>query len=198
MSETALDRLRLLVIAALIIGSASGCATIVSDRQYAVTVDNPPAPTCFAVYDRKNQVIEQGVTPQQVNLDAKAFPFWPAKYTVVMAGNDSTSQRQEVKAGFDPWIAGNLLIGGGLGAIVDGATGAMFKLPKRITGNVAPQYAVTDTQVGHQIASSVMQRTSVPANPGDQSNPSNDTSTQVMAASHANNEPDDISSGIRR
>lgn len=134
----------------------TGCATVVSEKRYPVTIANSQTPTFFSVHDRKNQVIHQGVTPQQVTLDAKAFPFWPAKYSVVFAGQDSASESHELKAGIDPWVAGNIVLGGGLGAIVDGATGAMFKLPKTITGNVPPQFAVTDPNQGSFLASSMM------------------------------------------
>lgn len=160
---------------ALLLVCQTGCATIVSEKNYPVTINNSPGPTFFSVQDRKNNVIHQGITPQQVTLDAKAFPFWPAKYTVVYAGTESTTQRHEVKAGFDPWVAGNLLIGGGLGAVVDGATGAMFKLPKRVEGNVPAQYAVTDQQLGTLLAGNTPNATQSPgfvprSTPGRQPN----------------------------
>jgi len=139
-------------LAVLFSVSQIGCATLVSEKRYPVTIDNTHGPTFFSVQDGKNKVIHQGVTPQQVTLDAKYRPFWPAKYTVVYAGHESTTQRREVKAGFDPWIAGNLVLGGGAGAIVDGATGAMFKLPERIEGDVPARFAVTDQHLGSQLA----------------------------------------------
>lgn len=126
----------------------SGCASVLSERKYAVTFDNAGGPTYFAVADRKQNVIHQGVTPQQVTLDAKAFPFWPAKYQVSFAGQEGFTHEQEIKAGFDPWIAGNILLGGVAGTIVDGATGAMFKLPGRVDGQVPAQYAMTDVTQG--------------------------------------------------
>ncbi|QDT06144.1 hypothetical protein K227x_45520 [Rubripirellula lacrimiformis] len=158
-----------LLAGALAIGIAAGstgCATVVSERRYPVTIDNPPAPTYFSIYNRKNEVVHQGVTPQQVTLDAKAFPFWPAKYTVVLSGTDSTSQRQELKATLDPWFAGNILIGGGAGAVVDGATGAMFRLPPRVAGNVAPQYAVVEPNMGSMLATSEMTKPDQIGKPG--------------------------------
>ena len=97
-------------------------------------------------------MIASGVTPQQVTLEAKSLPFWPAKYSVDFAGAESTSQRQEITASVDPWVVGNIVLGGGAGAVVDGFTGAMFKLPKSIEGNVPPQFAVTDPSVGSAIA----------------------------------------------
>jgi hypothetical protein len=131
----------------------SGCATIFSDHKYPVTVDNSGGATFFAVRNRKNQVIHQGVTPQQVTLDANAHPFWPAKYTVTYAGQGDYVQQREIPVKVDPWIAGNLLIGGVPGFLVDGATGAMWRLPERVTGDVPSQYALADVTEGARIAS---------------------------------------------
>ncbi len=129
-----------------------GCATIMSEKRYPVTIDNTHGPTFFSVHDRKNNVIHQGVTPQQVTLDAKSRPFWPAKYSVVFAGDESTTQRRELKASLDPWAAGNFVIGGGIGLVVDGASGAMFKLPKTVSGEIPAQFAITDTNQGAALA----------------------------------------------
>ena len=149
-------------LALWIIAATSGCATIVSEKRYPVTIQNAAAPTYFSVHNRKNEVIASGVTPQQVTLEAKSMPFWPARYTVAFAGDESTSQRREVKAGFDPWTAGNLVLGGGAGAIVDGFTGAMFKLPKTVEGDVPPQFAVTDPGAGAMLAGEAQQRGAEP------------------------------------
>ncbi len=156
---------------------SSGCATVMSEKRYPVTIENAQSPTFFSIHDRKNDVIQQGVTPQQVTLDAKAFPFWPAKYSVVFAGHESSSQKQEFRAGFDPWIAGNLLLGGIPGAVVDGATGAMFRLPKKITGSVPPQFAVTDLPTGSAIAKAKMQA------PATESIAETDSQAETMLAS---------------
>ncbi len=178
----ALTRLLLLAVAGVSLFS-TGCATVMSERRYPVVIDNTPGPTYFSVYDRKNNVIQQGVTPQKVTLDAKAFPFWPAKYTVVMAGNESTSQKQELKAGIDPWVAGNILIGGGAGAIIDGATGAMFKLPPRVEGSVASKYTVLDPQLGSMIASNTIGTSPDTVSLAQPQLTQTQTPTQVMPAS---------------
>lgn len=155
--------------------STSGCATVFSEKRYPVTIENATAPTYFSVQNRKNEVIHQGVTPQQVTLDAKAFPFWPAKYSVVFAGQDSASQTHDLKAGVDPWIAGNLLLGGVPGTVIDGATGAMFRLPKSVQGSVPPQFAVTEPNMGAAIARAAL---SVPSE-----QPTSEPNSQVMMAS---------------
>ena len=129
-----------------------GCATIASQKKYTVTIDNPGGPTHFAVRDKKkNVLIHQGTTPQQVTLDAKSYPFWPAQYDVAFTGHSDKTQHYELKAGFDPWFAGNIVLGGIAGAVVDGFTGAMYKLPKRISGGIPAQYAMSDTSQGAQV-----------------------------------------------
>ncbi|MGB7342679.1 MAG: hypothetical protein WBD20_00550 [Pirellulaceae bacterium] len=149
---------------ALLLLASSGCATIVSEKRYPVTISNAQAPTYFSIQNRKNETIHQGVTPQQVTLDAKAFPFWPAKYSVVFAGNDSTTQTVPLNAKIDPWVAGNIVFGGVAGTVVDGATGAMFKLPGEVKGQIPPQFAVTDVNQGFSLASAaVKQPTQSPA-----------------------------------
>ncbi|MDA8745741.1 hypothetical protein N9N28_13995 [Rubripirellula amarantea] len=148
------------ILVMTVVASMSGCATILSDRRYPVTIDNADGPTFFSVQDRKHNVIHQGVTPQQVTLDAKAFPYWPAKYSIAFAGAQSATQVKEVKAGLDPWSAGNLLLGGIPGFAVDGASGAMFKLPKSIQGSVPSQYAVTNSSQGSQLIATAMQSAS--------------------------------------
>ncbi|MCS7465239.1 hypothetical protein NZK35_00965 [Stieleria sp. ICT_E10.1] len=161
--------------------TCSGCATLLSEKRYAVTIDNPAAPTFFSVHDRKNRVIQQGITPQQVTLDAKAFPFWPAKYSVVYSGREAATEKHEIKAGVDPWISGNILLGGVAGLVVDGATGSMFKLPKTVKGNVPPQYAVTDLSAGASIAHAAIEPPSDDA--GETASPMLASGSEVIPAS---------------
>ena len=142
-----------LLVIVLCVPLFQGCATIASHREYPVAFENSGGKTYFAIHDQKNQLVHQGVTPEQVTLPAKSAPFRPAKYNVTFAGAGEFTQHRELKAGFDPWTAGNILIGGGLGAVVDGATGAMFKLPKTMTGEVPAQYAVANVAQGARIAS---------------------------------------------
>ncbi len=154
-----------LLVIALCVPFFQGCATIASHREYPVAFENSGGKTYFAVHDQNNQLVHQGVTPEQVTLPAKSAPFRPAKYNVTFAGAGEFTQHRELKAGFDPWTAGNILIGGGLGAVVDGATGAMFKLPKSVAGEVPAQYAITDAAQGARIAS-------LSAEPAKQNSPS--------------------------
>ena len=147
--------IRCLLLVSFVAPMFSGCATILSERQYPVTFENSGGPTYFAVRNRKGEIVHQGVTPQQVTLDSKAAPFWPAKYNVTFAGQGDFVQQRELKANMDPWVAGNILLGGVPGAVVDGATGAMWKLPARVAGEVPTNLAMTDVTQGAKIAATL-------------------------------------------
>lgn len=117
-----------------------------------VTIHNRGGQTCFSIRNRKQQVVHEGVTPDQVVLDAKSAPFWPAKYDVTFVGTSDVVQKRELKAGLDPWLGGNILLGGVIGLAVDGTTGAMFRLPEKVIGDIPEQYALLDTNQGAKIA----------------------------------------------
>jgi hypothetical protein len=153
MIQANMQTLNLIVFVA-VVACCSGCATILSEKNYPVTIDNRGGQTYFSVRDHKNQLIHEGITPQQLRLDAKAYPFVPAKYQVTFVGSDQNVQQRQLKAGVDPWLAGNILVGGVIGLGVDGATGAMYKLPKEVMGDIPAQYALTDIGLGSQIAAS--------------------------------------------
>lgn len=139
------------VTALLTLVSSSGCATIFSKSQYPVEIVNSTGSTHFCVVDKKNRVVQQGVTPSKVLLPAKTDLCLPAKYSVIFAGHAATTQRQEIKAGLDPWTVGNLAVGGVPGLAVDVYTGAIYKLPEFVRGDVPAQFAVVDRVEGEQI-----------------------------------------------
>ena len=157
-----------------------GCATVLSKRQYQVKVDNPSGQTYFSIKDRKSNVVRTGMTPEEVPLDAYAGIFKPAKYKVTFAGQGGSSQTKELNAGVDPWVAGNILLGGFPGLAVDGVTGAMWKLPDRVEGNVPASYVVSDREAGESIARSMtVPKTSMTS--GQVPAPENQTIRQATA-----------------
>jgi hypothetical protein len=143
---------QLLAIAAVFLTLPStGCATIFSKSQYPVAIVNSAGPTHYCVVDKSHEVVQQGVTPGKVSLPAKRFAFLPAKYTVVFAGENAATQQRQIAASLDPWTAGNILIGGIPGIAIDGITGAMYKLPEEVRGDVPSHYAVVDPARGQSL-----------------------------------------------
>ena len=133
--------------------SLTGCATLLSKKQYEVTMMNAGGPTYFSVHDHNNNVVKNGVTPQQVELKANAAPFKPAKYQDGYAGIDGV-QRQELKAGIDWWTAGNIIIGGLPGILLDAKTGALWKLKPQVVGQVPAEKIVSNNRQGAAVLAS--------------------------------------------
>lgn len=149
-----MDALRVLPLCVLMaaVTFLGGCATILSGRSSPVTVDNSGGPTYFVIKDQKNQVVQSGVTPQQVVLRSSAGPFRPAKYRVEYAGEDGLD-RQTINSRINWWTAGNIVIGGIPGIVVDAGTGAMWRLEDTVVGEVPHTAIVSNREQGHAIVS---------------------------------------------
>ncbi len=134
-TESRMDARRVFSLGLLVavFSPLAGCATILSDRSWPVTVDNSGGPTYFVIKDRKNQVVQSGVTPQQVVLKSSAGPFRPARYHVEYAGENGVNH-QTINSKINWWTAGNIVIGGVPGIVVDAGTGAMWRLEDTVVG----------------------------------------------------------------
>ena len=130
--------------------SVSGCATIISGRKSQVTVKNHAGPTYFNVVDHNGNVVHSGVTPAQVTLKTSVKAFRPAKYDVVYAGQEGV-YRQEVPRDINWWTAGNIVIGGIPGLLVDAGTGAMWQFDSEVHGSVPAHLVVADRGQGEAI-----------------------------------------------
>ncbi len=128
----------------------TGCASIVSDSTYPVTVESFPSGAQFTVKNKSGRIVSSGVTPQQVVLDAGAGFFKPENYTITFKKQNYNSTMVSERAGLDPWYFGNILFGGLIGMlIVDPATGAMWELPDSVCANLTPTgYWLPESDVG--------------------------------------------------
>jgi len=143
-------RLLSLCLWVVVCSPLAGCATIISDRSWPVTVDNSGGPTYYVIKDRKNQVVQAGVTPQQITLKSSAGPFRPARYHVEYAGEKGV-HHQTIEPQINWWTAGNILIGGVPGLVVDAGTGAMWRLDPTVVGEVPHTDVVSNREYGHAI-----------------------------------------------
>lgn len=126
-----LGKLSVLVVTALF---ATGCATIMSESNYNVSIQSNPSGASFVIKNRAGTVVQKGTTPQNVVLKAGAGYFKGEKYQITFtpSGKNVKSQTFELDTKLDGWyLGGNLLFGGLLGyLVVDPLTGAMYKLPE--------------------------------------------------------------------
>jgi len=121
----------------------SGCATIFSGRDEAITFKSVPDGASFVVTDRNGHQINSGTTPSTLNLKRGAGYFKPQSYHVVINMPGYESKTVTVASGMNGWYFCNILLGGLIGmVIVDPITGAMYKLePKEANVTLDPQHA---------------------------------------------------------
>lgn len=126
-----------LPIAVASILSLTGCATIVSDSSYGVNISSNPS-SQFTIENSSGRTIAQGATPQVVFLDASKGFFSGEKYTVTFNLEGHRSAVIPLNSSIDGWVFGNILLGGIIGLVVDGASGAMYKLDTTAHKNLTP------------------------------------------------------------
>ncbi len=108
--------------------SLASCASIVSKSNYPVAFKSDKPVKITVTNQSTNNVVYSGTAPTTANLPASNGYFKPAKYDIT-----TSKGVQNLNASLDPWYAGNIVFGGAIGALVDPATGAMWKLPKEVT-----------------------------------------------------------------
>ena len=116
------------IVAALL--SLTGCASIVSGRHAEVAIDSYPSNAHVEIHDKRGRRVSSFNTPGVASLKRQGRYFMPARYTATIAAPGYQSAQVPLGSTVNPWIIGNIVIGGIPGLIVDNATGAAWK-PKR-------------------------------------------------------------------
>ena len=112
-------------------------ATIVSDSDYAVSINSTPDSAHFEVFNESGLKVANGHTPNTIMLSAGAGFFDGETYTIKLTKTGYKPTTYVMKSGIDGWYIGNIFLGGWLGMlIIDPATGAMYTLPERIDVNM--------------------------------------------------------------
>lgn len=109
---------------------ASGCASVLSDSNYPVSIQSTPKGASYEIVNAKTgSTISTGTTPSTVTLSASQGFFQGAEYQVSFSKEGFGEQEFNIRSTMDGWYLGNILFGGVLGILViDPATGAMWKL----------------------------------------------------------------------
>lgn len=124
------------ILSLLTILLITNCASIVSKSNYDVKIQSSSDKVNFVIKDRYGFPIQSGQTPAQVNLKSGDGYFKKAVYLIEYE-KDGKKAFSRIEPSLDGWYAGNIIFGGLIGIlIVDPATGAMYKLPKAIYGNI--------------------------------------------------------------
>ena len=123
-------QLTLFVFGVAAIVSLVGCASIISGRHAEVAFDSYPSSADVVIHDNDGREVANLRTPGVVSLRRNRHYFMPARYTATIASPGYHPAQVPIRSTVNPWILGNVVIGGIPGLIVDNATGAAWK-PKR-------------------------------------------------------------------
>lgn len=126
-------------LAAAVILSLTGCASIVSKSQWPVTIQSKPAGAKCVVAKADGVAIHTGDAPMTVTLASSKGFFSAAEYKINCQKEGYQPTEAKLEGSISGWyLGGNLLFGGLIGyLIVDPATGAMWKLEDNLTVTMA-------------------------------------------------------------
>ncbi len=124
------------VLAIILIGCLSGCASIIHGTKQ--TVDFTSQPTGAHIFIDGT---DHGVTPQSISLKRRGRLPGEVKgkkeYQVKIELAGFYPYEIKIKREMDGWFIGNILFGGVIGIIVDASNGAMYKLsPNQIVAQM--------------------------------------------------------------
>ncbi len=139
-----IHKLRILLIqAAVVVFTVSGCATIINGGFEDMQVSSTPPGATVTVFGVNDSLFWRGATPATIKLKRGNGFFQGATYRVEISKNGYATQTVTISSSVNGgwYILGNLLNGGIIGwLIVDPASGAMWALaPDNINANLLQQ-----------------------------------------------------------
>lgn len=119
----------------------SGCASIISGRRAEVAFDSYPSNAHVVIHDNVGREVASLKTPGVVSLRRNRRFFMPARYVATIETPGYQPAQVPLRSTVNPWILGNVIIGGIPGLVVDTATGAAW-MPRQseIHQQLAPLY----------------------------------------------------------
>lgn len=105
----------------------SGCATIVNGRSADVTLQSTPSNAVVTVRDDQGMTVAQTTTPGKVTLKRGRKWLRPARYTATFEKPGYEIAEAPIQQKVNPWVLGNIVLGGPLGLGVDAVSGALWR-----------------------------------------------------------------------
>ena len=104
-----------------------GCASIMSGRHAEVAINTNAPNARVVVRDKRGQHVASLHTPATVTLRRKDKLIFPARYTATIEAPGYQPASVPIRSTINPWILGNVIIGGIPGLVVDNVTGAAWR-----------------------------------------------------------------------
>jgi hypothetical protein len=105
----------------------TGCASIISGRHADVAIDTYPSNAHVTIHDNEGRAVASLNTPGVVSLKRNRRYFLPARYTATIESPGFAPTTVPIRSTINPWILGNVIIGGVPGLVIDSATGAAWQ-----------------------------------------------------------------------
>jgi hypothetical protein len=127
-----------LLVACVVAGALTGCASIFNGSTQAVTIHSEPQEgAAVTVTNRAGQAVHNGTTPLTLTLARGAGYFKGEIYTIRLQKAGFADKEITITPTVSGWYIGNILFGGLIGMIgVDPATGGMYVFPDSVTGSL--------------------------------------------------------------
>jgi hypothetical protein len=116
----------------VLLAHASGCATIVSGRHADVTFYSNVPDASVVIHDKRGEQVMVAQTQSKIALKRNDKYFLPARNTAKYYAPGYQPVEVPVRSKINPWVFGNVAVGGVAGLVVDSATGAAW-MPKEAT-----------------------------------------------------------------
>ncbi|MBB3142222.1 hypothetical protein [Halomonas organivorans] len=135
-------------VAAASVMTLSGCASIVGDKEQAITINSTPSQADVVITDERSMDVFEGQTPTTVTLRKSDGSYFGGKdYSVTISKDGYQSRTVAISSSPNGWyIGGNLVFGGLIGwLIVDPLTGSMYSLsPNEINTSLGESVATAE------------------------------------------------------
>jgi hypothetical protein len=109
-----------------ILATAPGCATVMSGRHAEVGFYSNVPQATVVIRDKHGQQVAAVQTQSKVALKRNERYIFPARYTATFMAPGYQPAEVEVRSKVNPWVLGNVVIGGLAGLAVDNVTGAAW------------------------------------------------------------------------
>jgi hypothetical protein len=104
-----------------------GCASIISGRHADVTFQSNAPHAHVVVRDKRGMEVANAATPSTIALKRKDKFIFPARYMATFEAPGYQPAEVPIHSTVNPWILGNVVVGGIPGLVVDNVTGAVWK-----------------------------------------------------------------------
>jgi hypothetical protein len=118
----------------------SGCASVISGREADIAIKSNPPRAKVVIQNEKGETIATSTTPTKVSLKRSNGLFKKApRYSAIFQKPGYQTAKVNINPKLNPWVFGNLALGGVIGLAADSATGAMWNYaPNKIDHSLTP------------------------------------------------------------